>query len=810
MVTSAILMGLFSWVPLVAYGLEYVAGDIWMGTDGQVMSEQHAKQWSYVIINGGTGIGLDGVGMNGSYKGSVTAEGEIIGVMPASINGLPVVRLDKTFYNNHQIKKAPVIPDTVTNMWGAYYGCINLVEVQNLPINLVNMEATFSSCYKLTTVPDIPSGVTNMKHTFADCRSLVESPTLPNSVTEMTGTFYQCYSLTTVRNIPNNIISLNRTFQGCTSLVNVPDIPSSVENMEETFKGCTSLITAPKISINVKNLYSTFMGCTALTGEIIIPDGTTGLYSLFDVLRNTIKPITMFYSTSNIRAASVSVPSNVTKIGLGSIADFENSKPVASESLDGDVIVLVLTTTGDYSVEVGGTLQFQATVNRDDLQYRWVIQDLFDTNGQNQYYASINENGVVTGVEAGYAIVGLMVKFEDNSEHAYGLTLVEITSGGQTGYNGNGYYTVPGSYVGGWNYGYSSYGSTSTWFTASNGGGNFIFNPNLGGGTGGTGDNGGGTGGTGGSGGTGGTGSGGTSPYPSLSNAVTKQDTQIYETSTNVSGNLFDKSNNYLRIGNSTQIDVASINPDNSKYKLVSKSLTSNPSVLINQAGVAVGNYEGVSLILLLDENNKVIDTMLMYVGNTDTLDGDGEEALNNASEDPNDYGYVTEVGNVEGSDGITVNPDYTGTGHLYIRGYVEDFLAYDITGPVDGLDFMLDSEMRFITTEAYYISNTSAPIMVSIASVTKDSNAPNLVEDSKFTDYEWNNLSRQQTKENILLKLNGVNIINSSAEIGLMRSGYSSPSELPLILSAKYGKAWGNSYELTFNYNLIIKFAMV
>src|SRR5574344_340047 len=68
-----------------------------------------------------------------------------------------------------------VIPSSVTNMYGTFYGCTSLV-----------------------TAPAIPSSVTNMTFTFYGCTSLVTAPAIPSSVTNMYGTFYGCTSLTSV------------------------------------------------------------------------------------------------------------------------------------------------------------------------------------------------------------------------------------------------------------------------------------------------------------------------------------------------------------------------------------------------------------------------------------------------------------------------------------------------------------------------------------------------------------------------------------------------------------------------------------
>ena len=249
--------------------------------------------------------------------------------------------------------------------------------------------------------------------------------------------------------------------------------------LDDVFLHDKNIKIAPELPNTVISMSSTFAGCKSLTGDIFIPDSANKLSSLSDTFKNTSKPITMYYNASNTGAAGASVPSNVTKVAINSLEDLENSKPINGVDPEGDIVVEVSSPNGNYSIEAGNELQLQASVSRDDLEYRWVIQDIYDINGQNEYYATIDGEGVVTGIDAGYVVAGLMVKFEDGTEETYGLTLIEITKDGRYGYGSQylynlyggsgGIYTggLGGSYdVGGWNYGYSSSGSLGSYFTA--------------------------------------------------------------------------------------------------------------------------------------------------------------------------------------------------------------------------------------------------------------------------------------------------------------------------------------------------------
>src|SRR5574344_1110577 len=157
-----------------------------------------------------------------------------------------------------------VIPSSVTNMYGTFYGCTSLVTAPAIPSSVTNMYGTFYGCTSLVTAPAIPSSVTNMYYTFYGCTSLVTAPAIPSSVTNMYYTFYGCTSLVTAPAIPSSVTNMTFTFYVCTSLVTAPAIPSSVTNMTYTFYGCTSLVTAPAIPSSVTDMAGAFYGCTSL------------------------------------------------------------------------------------------------------------------------------------------------------------------------------------------------------------------------------------------------------------------------------------------------------------------------------------------------------------------------------------------------------------------------------------------------------------------------------------------------------------------------------------------------------------------
>ena len=274
--------------------------------------------WEYTLIDdtalgkvGTYGLndknGLDGsgtLGRSAGYIGEYTEDGQIIGTVPAYISEdggntyVSVTSMVHTFYDCDELKIAPEIADTVTDMQVTFYQASNLTtSPSKIPDSVIDLSFTFANCENLNNVPllgrnikdmnasfrytsisefgvEIPNSVTNMSSTFNGCTGLVEfNSKLPDSVTSMSSTFYGCTGLVEFNsNIPNSVTNMTSTFNGCTSLVEFnSNIPNSVTNMQSTFYNCTSLKQGPTVIPNsVKNMFQTFSDCSNLQGKIEI------------------------------------------------------------------------------------------------------------------------------------------------------------------------------------------------------------------------------------------------------------------------------------------------------------------------------------------------------------------------------------------------------------------------------------------------------------------------------------------------------------------------------------------------------------
>lgn len=776
-----------------AYALTYTDGDVWIDTAGNTMTAEEAAQWVYSVASGGFTLT--------SYTGQFV-DGQIVGNLPETINGKPVVYIE-AFKKNTALVIAPELPSTLTTMGSMFEGCTKLTTIGEIPYGVEGMDNAFNGCKSLTAVGNIPDSVTKMNSTFSGCTSLQSVGNLSNNAKSLFQTFQGCKSLTSVGALSSSATGMYETFKGCSSLVNVPTIPSSVKTMYGAFYGCTSLEIAPIIPDGVTDIRYIFFNASVLEGDVEIPDSVTQMEGAFG---STNKPINMIYSSSNTVAASATVPDNVNKVVKGEYSDTTN--PSAPEADSDEVSVSVKASTDVYTLEVGETLQLEATVSNPDLEYQWIVQDIFDTD-TSAPYATIDSNGLLTAVDGpGYVIAGLLVRFEDDTEHGYGMILVEITkdktiaaipndfrTGTTSSSNPTGI-TVPyggsGSYNGGYN---PSYSFQSTGYTTADQLGSVSIS---GGGTGS--GSGGSTGGVdSGTGGAGGSGTGGGEPIVPTpggtgsssvpAHTTTTLDKSKYTEQSDITGEIVDKFVNYLRVGKGNQFEIVNLNPSNyDKYKLVSLSLTEQPSVVVTQDGYATAVYEGASIIVLADENDKVIDWHLVLVGDTDTYDGEMPD-------------YTIEDMEYESRVNI-------GEGNMPIYGKIESLQMIDVTLPIQ-MTFTIDTERLFHAPDAEIVSNFAAPLEITIIDVNKSENAPTLVAPDTYTDEEWNNLGVSNTQSKLALLVNGYDISTNGNKIGELRSAFVDTQTMNLSLTAKYGKAWNNTEDINFTYNLVFEFAM-
>ncbi len=119
-------------------------------------------------------------------------------------------------------KFVDILPDySVTTRNLSTYDPI-LESINGEPI--VYIDALFSDCTSLVNSPVLPVSVTSMYGAFRNCTSLTTTPILPSNVTEMGYAFYGCTSLTTATPIPYNVYDMQGLFEGCIALTGTVEI----------------------------------------------------------------------------------------------------------------------------------------------------------------------------------------------------------------------------------------------------------------------------------------------------------------------------------------------------------------------------------------------------------------------------------------------------------------------------------------------------------------------------------------------------------------------------------------------------------
>ena len=145
-------------------------------------------------------------------------------------------------YLNNTLVTDLVIPDSVTNIYGATFSNCSSLKSVTIPASVteIGVEA-FRGCTSLTSVT-IGDSVTSIgSYAFRECTSLT-NVTIGDSVTSIgKGAFLSCVSLTSVA-IPDSVTSIGDwAFEKCTSLTSVTIGDSVTSIGSYAFRECTSL-----------------------------------------------------------------------------------------------------------------------------------------------------------------------------------------------------------------------------------------------------------------------------------------------------------------------------------------------------------------------------------------------------------------------------------------------------------------------------------------------------------------------------------------------------------------------------------------
>lgn len=209
-------------------------------------------------------------------------------------------------------------------------------------------------------------------------------------------------------------------------------------------------------------------------------------------------------------------------------------------------------------------------------------------------------------------------------------------------------------------------------------------------------------------------------------------------------------------------------------------------------------------------------------------------------------------------ADEITIT-DGTGTGETTITGTISPITSMDVTVPIGGINFAIDTEGNIQSQGIVIASDTAVPLNINVLSVqaldagdeteglaATTTAAPSIVTADTYTADEWNNLSKADTAAYIALSLKQVDAvlgddgvtyevgteltdvttdaskvttpvqlgdIDTSSALAHLESGYGETAYCGINLETdtqytNYGKAWVNSDEVTFRYLTTLEFS--
>ncbi len=238
----------------------------------------------------------------------------------------------------------------------------------------------FQDCNNLTSI-NIPDGVTSIgDDAFQDCNNLT-SINIPDGVASIgDDAFRGCYNLTSI-NLPDSIISIgNRAFYSCESLTSIT-IPKEVTSIGPyTFALCSGLtmVSLPKNITKIDN--GAFSNCESF--KLYIPSAEEVV--IHDDAFRYCSPTVYCYEYTPIEAWAISKGFRVFLL--------DNALPE-------EFIIIELPSS--VSVGLGQQTHLSVTLFPDLAEYEktWASAD--------PDIATVDENGVVTGISSGTADITL-------------------------------------------------------------------------------------------------------------------------------------------------------------------------------------------------------------------------------------------------------------------------------------------------------------------------------------------------------------------------------------------------------------------
>ena len=316
--------------------------------------------------------------------------------------------------------KSVVIPNSVTSVGSsAFIKCTGLTNVKLGNSITTIKEKAFNECMALTSI-EIPNSVTEIGvSAFSGCTGLTNVK-LGNSITQINEyTFYKCKALTSI-DIPNSVMIIGKyAFYSASNLASVNFGNSIIEIHSHAFDDCSAL-TSIEIPESVKFIeYGAFTKCQGLK-VLTINSNTLSLiggenFFSCDNLERIICHCTIppFVGDPNdtfpdeiYKNAILYVPRGFKSI-FSSKSPWNKFKTIREQT---DITIMPVISVGDKIIlSVDGVVSDLVSDSRS-----WSSSDVG--------IASVNAEGVVTGVSEGIATIS--VKHEDGTDAYININVV--------------------------------------------------------------------------------------------------------------------------------------------------------------------------------------------------------------------------------------------------------------------------------------------------------------------------------------------------------------------------------------------------
>ena len=293
----------------------------------------------------------------------------------------------------------------------AFRSCANLETVQlSRNLNSIGREA-FRYCSALTAI-EIPAVVDEIgTYCFADCTNL-SSVTFEDGLLAAipTGAFYQCPALTEIR-LPYSVTSIgNSAFANCTGLTGIT-IPRRVESISTSAFSYPDRMTIYGVEGTYAQTFAEENGYTFVAKAIpaqsieMASEMTVSVGGSNTLLTRTVTPEDytdeVVWRSSDTSIATVTDTGLVTGRAPGTVTIRVNIGD-ASASCRVTVVqpVTSISITSSISLEALETRQISCTVRPNNANNKGVTWTSSD-----ETVATVDENGVVTGLKKGTAII---------------------------------------------------------------------------------------------------------------------------------------------------------------------------------------------------------------------------------------------------------------------------------------------------------------------------------------------------------------------------------------------------------------------